>query len=320
MSTLIEDRMAEMHRLNDSDDPIPDAALTTVAPEPAAVTAPVPVARVLSYDDLLPDDDSVPQSLRNKPMRELLEDRKRAIFERDNLGAAKNEAEVLRNLVTLMMEKQTAPAPVAAAEPARAETIEDQIRRENIDAIMSADPALALGRAAEITRDSSLTAVKGQLDPINQRLDRIEQAENVKRVQAAHQQAGRILKRDPAEWVSSAETEAISGVMLMLQLPQDDPQSYVKASSYLDGLAAARTPKVAAVVPPPAPTAPPPPVGSGAAAAPADTQKPQLDVRTSNVVDRIRKNYAKIGITLPEDKLNEAALLAMDNRKQQSAR
>lgn len=342
MSDLVADRMAELHRINDGGDPDATPPAPAVEPTPAAPSAPpqpaaaalaepaaAPARVALSLDDPTPDDflpDAIPPTLRKPTVREtiaaLAEDRKSAIHRRDEDARVKNDYEaratVLENLLAMMIgnQQKQAPAP-APAEPApRVETAEERIRREQLDVIVGADPALALGRTVDIARESIAPEIKGQIDPLAARVAAIEATERARVINSAYDQAGKMLKRDSAAWRSDSTITTVSRAVEALRLPPDDPQSYVRAESWLDELVSARVPQAAAPAPvaTPAPTAPPPPVGSGAPAAPVETVKSSLSARDADMVSKVAKQFPN----LKREQVEELALRTMNHRQRQA--
>lgn len=328
MADLVQDRLAELHRLNDGGEPAP---AVVAAPEPpvepqaetpdpnAPAAAVQPQPRALSLDDPLPEVDDLPPTLRGKPLRELIEDRRRSIEQRDTAGKVKNDYEsentVLKNLLSMMMENQGRPpqsAPVQQPAPVARETVEDRIRREQLGTIVGADPDLALGRTVEIARDELLPELKNQIDPVAKRVEMLERTERDRAVNAAYDRAGAMLKRDPGQWRSDAEIQTMSSAVTALNLPADDPQSYVKADEWLSRLVSARAPKPApAPTPAPVATAPPPPVGTGAPAAPVENTKPALSARDADMVARVAKQFPN----LKREQVEELALRTLGQRQ-----
>lgn len=304
MSDLILDRMAELHRINGDEEGTSAAPAAPVDATPAGTAPAAPVAaapnaaRVLSLDDLLPDHPDLPPTFRGKPFRELAEDRRQAIKRRDDDAQIKNNFEsenvVLKSLISAMIERQpggpaaATPTPVAAVAPASAE---DRIRGENLDAIMTADPALALGRAIEIARETITPEINGQLEPLAQKVAALEATERARTLNTAYDQAGRMLGRDMAVWRDPNEVNTIAWVVESMRWPQDNPESYVRAAQHLDTLVAARAPRAAAPLVTPAPTAPAPPVGGGAPAGPSEGAPAALSTRDASTVSRVAKAY-----------------------------
>lgn len=330
MADLITERMAELHRLNDGgeESPVPPtAAPAPTAPTPAPTEPPTAPAapRVLSLDDAPPDDflpNDIPPTLRKPTIREtvaaLAEDRKAAIAQRDTIGKVKNDHEsenvVLKNLLTLLIDKTQQPPPAPApAEPARVESAEERIRRENLDAIMGADPALALGRVVEVARETIAPEIKGQTDPLDKRIASLEQSQYEQRVNAAYDRAGQLLGRDAKTWRSDGEIKRMSELVAAWQLPADDSQTYVRVSKWIDDLVAERTPKPI-VVPTPAPIAPAPPVGSGEPAAPVETPKTTLSARDDATVARVAKIFG-----VDKAKADELATRVLNDRSRPRA-
>lgn len=313
-----DDELAKLHEANDADTPpeappetppvaTPAAPVVAAPAEPAAAAAP---ARVYSLDDPLPDIDDIAPSFRGKPLRALLDDRRQAIAQRDEIGRVKNDHEsenrVLKSLLQVLIERQP-PAPTATETP-KTPTLEERIRTEQLDSLLNVDSALALGRTAELAAEAVLPQINGQIAPLAATVNRLEAEARDGRIFRAHTEAGRLLNREQAEWKGKAEVNAISAAVLALQLPLDDPQSYVKASRWIDDLATIRTPKSTAAPPPaaPAPTtplAPVPPAGTGAAAAPpAPGNLSTLSSRDQETLDRMRKNFEDAtGRKMPKD-------------------
>jgi len=316
--SVIEEQMRKLHAMNDG---APDDAQTptpAVPETPAVPAAPVAPA-TLSFDSILPDDDDlIPPTLRGKTLRELAEDRRRSIQQRDAIGEEKNtavqEALLLKRLLGSVLERQPAAPTAPAPTP---ETYEEQIRRESLGEVAAADPNLALGRVADIAEGRIVPQIDEKLQPIDQRLSRLEKLELNNNIRAAHRQAGVLLGREAKDWASDREIEIISSVVESKGWAPDDPQSYVEAAKWIDDIVSYKAPKPTAAAPrQPSPTAPAPTVGSGAPAAPVDTPvTPEFDVRTQNVVDRVAKHFRSQGYKLPDDKLNAAASAAMSQTK-----
>jgi len=317
--SVIEDRLKELHTMNEGapdDEPTP---APVVAATPETLAAPV-VPATLSFDGILPDDDDlIPPTLRGKTLRELAEDRKRSIDQRDRIGEAKNIAEqealLLKRLLGSVLERQPAAPPTP--EPAKSETYEEQIRRESLGEVAAADPNLALGRVADIAEGRIVPQIDEKLQPLDERLQRIETRERNNDIRAAHRQAGILLGRDPKDWASDREIEIISSVVESKGWAPDDPKSYVDAAKWIDDIVSYKVPKPGPTAPrQPVPTAPAPTVGSGAPAAPVDAPaQPEFDVRTQNLIERVGKHFRAQGYKLPDDKLNAAAVAAMSQTK-----
>lgn len=306
--------IAKLHEANNNaDTPPEEAPAAPPAPETQAAPAatPTPAApRTYSLDDLLPDAEDIPPSFRGKPFRALLDDRRTVITQRDEIGRVKNDHEsenrVLKSLLQVLIE-QNQGGRAATPEAPAPESMEDRVRRERLDALMPSDASMALGRTLEIAQETILPQVKGQLEPIDARLQRLEQQDAARRTYEAHTLAGARLGRDMKDWKGEAETNAISAAVLALQLPVDQPESYVKASEWLDNLVTIRAPKTqAGSAPAPAaqaaPAAPAPPAGGGAPAAPSETTTPALDARDADTLARMRKTFEEAtGRKMPKE-------------------
>lgn len=307
----LDAELTKLHEANDADTlpEEPPAPVAAAPVAPAEATPAAPARGPLSLDDSLPDIEDIPQSFRGKPFRTLLDDRRTAITQRDDIGKLKNDYEsetrVLKSLLQTLLEQQAKPiAPTTATTP---ETAEDQARREQLDAILASDPAYVLGRTADIATEAARARVVGDMAPLAATVARLESEANATRIFNAHNQAGATLGRDPKDWKSAAEIDAMSKAVLILQLPQDRPESYVEASKWLDNLASLRAPKPAAAQPaaavaPVAAPPPAPPTGTGAAAAVADPAANALSSRDADTLSRMRGLYEEAtGRKMPKD-------------------
>lgn len=354
---LIEDRIAEMRRLNETDKELSDSPVEgTAAAAPqesstastastaatsdsdaaaAATAATVATAtaaerRRAALDDELPDDlaedeDLIPKTLRGKSIRDLASDRKRAIQQRDEIGTRKNEAEaesrVLKNLLTLMLEQQQQRGAAYQA-PAPEPTIEDRLRHAQIEQTLQIDPAAALSQLAELTTSSITPQIQQAIGAMTQRVERMEKLESDRRIQSAYEIAGRRLDRDMRTWKSDDEIETISGIVLSMGLPHDEPDSYVKAARWIDQIVEKRSPKpapkpstatsaqaaqaAAQGTPPPAP-----PVGTGPSATPSEQPRSQLDRHDAAAVDKVAKFFPQ----LTRDQLEKLASATLANSR-----
>lgn len=232
------------------------------APETPEQQAAAQQAFIDSLDAVLPELEDIPPSLRKKTLRDLLEDRKAAISQRDQIGFTKNQlqakVDVLTSLVNQFRPADTPPTPVA---PRPVPVQVDPTKMWNDPAgygqqIVAAAQAAPLSEIERVRAESAQT--KAQLDELM--TERRDAA-----IRSAYQ-SGRPSSVTEELWTKGQAV--LTSYIVANQLNPLDRESWKSAGDYLASL----VPVAAAPAAPVArAAAPAPPVGGAPRSAAAST-------------------------------------------------
>jgi hypothetical protein len=252
-----------------------DAIEPEVVPDDPQAPPPAPTKAAVSLDDLLPDVEDLPPTVRGKPLRALDEERRAAIRQRDEIGRTKNDLEsqlrvaqaalnVLGQAVPQQQQTPSVPERLTSAELLKRRGIDTSALYTDPDRVLSA----AIEAGAELAKadlQSEISALRQQLEDVTGRQAVSDSRSQATRIRDAHMSAGQALKVDPQQWKEDAEF--VTSFVLSRGLPVDDPQSYVLAG---EALYRRGKPVSGQQAPPPAPqagTGAPAPVGVAAGSA-----------------------------------------------------
>jgi hypothetical protein len=230
-----------------------------------------------SLDDVLPDDERLPKSMRGKSIAALVEYNRekdiaaqQASYERN---AQKERADMFKTALE-NLTKEVAGVSRGTQQrqpPARP------------SASMRVDPKTVYTDAdsyTDATINAARDAAREEIIPqVDQRLQQVTEEVNTLKRQALNERVRSAYLAARPENVSSADWQADSGVIGAYVIGQnksiEDPQSYKDAAEWLEQ-ARARRSKPGASSAAPAATAPPPPVGNGKTAAPVRKSRPNV--------------------------------------------
>lgn len=266
----------------------------TEVPEPPA---PEPAQKPhFGLDDVILDDERLPQSLRGKSAFEVAEERRRAIdevqkvaFDRNRLRA-ENEA-YDKAYRTLLERIGTTPASPTAPTPTATDRLRSRVSDPNA---LYSNPEATLAAAVEAGAEEAEARSRPQIEALQERISKQEQ-ESAERAEEKRNatiystfQSVRPADIPLAFWNGKFNKYAAS-FAIHGNLPLDDPQTYRAALDDYRQTFSEFNPQPQAETPStPASAAPAPPVGGGRPAAPP-AAKP-----TAHLNNHARAAMAKI--------------------------
>ncbi len=274
-----------------------DKAAAPATPEPPAPEPPQKPR--FGLDDVILDDERLPQSLRGQTAFQIAEERRKAITETQGLASERNrlkaENEALERAYRGVLERfGTAPAAPVVPEASPTQRLRERISQDTTGAWN--DPAATFAAAAEAGAEEAEARFRPQLETAAERIAKLEQ----KSAQDAEKERNQNIfsiyqsvrpEEIPQKFWNGKFNQYAASFAIHNQLPLDDPQTYRAAlddyrQTFAEFNPAAKpetdTPAT------PAPVAPAPPVGGGRPAAPP-TSKP-----TAHLNNHDRAAMAKI--------------------------
>lgn len=195
-----------------------DAGEPGVVPDAPPVPPPAPAKPPVTFEDILPDTDDLPPTLRGKPLKDLLADRRSAIQQRDEIGRSRNDLESQLRVAQAALNVLGQSAPQAPPAPAKPTPVE-LLKQRGIDtAMILTDPDRVLAGAIEAGADYAKSELQGEIAALRQQIDGLtgQQAVSDKdrqdaRIRDAHAQAyrqlaaGKFKTLTPEQWTADAQ-------------------------------------------------------------------------------------------------------------------